>query len=238
MRLIAGVDPGLYTAVVLLDLKGRVVAKEVRRDWAEKEIIEYIISKGHPILFAVDVAHVPSSVEKLAARFNAPVFVPPRDLSKEEKAQLAPFLKDHHLRDAYAAAVKAYRRYANRFRSLERKLSGEALEEAKEAVVKGHLPAPAPKPQERKVRRERRAPQPQPQRSGEEERVEVLRRVVAHYQEKCAQLQERLREMEKKLRDVRRSLGRCRASRRAGSPRGRRGGEGPKGRRASRGRGP
>jgi len=209
MGLIVGLDPGLYTAVVLLDLSGRVVAHAVRRDWGEKEVVEFIMSHGRPLLFATDVAHVPSFVEKVAARFHAPIFVPKRDLSKAEKASLSPY-RDDHLRDAHAAALKAYRHYQNRFRSVERRApTKEEAERAKEAILQGRTAFSLSAEEEQDSKKERRESPPRKEVVGKrvkrperEERLEVLRRSVAYYRQKCEKLEQELAELRKRNREL------------------------------------
>jgi predicted RNase H-like nuclease (RuvC/YqgF family) len=55
----------------------------------------------------------------MAARLNSKVFSPKESLTKLEKRTIAKGIDDPHIRDAYAAAVKAYRRFQNRLRQIE-----------------------------------------------------------------------------------------------------------------------
>jgi len=53
----------------------------------------------------------------LAAIYNVALFSPVNDISEREKEKLSP-IKDRHLRDAHAAAVLCWRKYANKIRHI------------------------------------------------------------------------------------------------------------------------
>ncbi|MGB9719010.1 MAG: DUF460 domain-containing protein [Candidatus Anstonellales archaeon] len=131
-------DPGLYTAVVALDLKGNVVLKFVNRDVGEKEVVRIIRKTGIPSIIATDVSPPPHLVEKIAARFNAKLFSPPRSMMQQEKDEIAKEIQDSHLRDAYAATMKAYREYANRLRQIDKlNLDEEKKDRIKHMIIQG-----------------------------------------------------------------------------------------------------
>ena len=98
-----------------------------------------MVSKvGIPSLVASDVKPPPSFVQKIAARFNAKLFYPPRNLTQEEKREMGHFIEDHHIRDAYAAALKAYRNYENRLRQIEHMETVLDKDLLKHMVMQGH----------------------------------------------------------------------------------------------------
>jgi len=133
-----GIDPGLYTALVALDLRGNVVLRFVDRDVGEEKIVQVIRERGIPSIIATDVFPPPHLVEKIAARFNAKLFFPPRSLTQEEKDKIAKDVQDPHLRDAYAASVKAYREYANRLRQIDNlELNEEKKDKVKHLIIQG-----------------------------------------------------------------------------------------------------
>ncbi|HLD60113.1 MAG TPA: DUF460 domain-containing protein [Candidatus Bilamarchaeaceae archaeon] len=78
-----------------------------------------------------DVSPTPFFVRKVGARFNVKVFSPSKSLTLKEKRIIGKNIVDAHVRDAYAAAIKAYRHYANRLRQIEK-------EKLKHLVISGH----------------------------------------------------------------------------------------------------
>ena len=82
-------------------------------------LVKIISAVGIPAIIASDVHPSPRFVDKVAARFNVKVHSPGKNLTKLEKREIGAALFDQHIRDAYAAAVKAYRKYANRLRQIE-----------------------------------------------------------------------------------------------------------------------
>lgn len=143
--LIVGVDPGIVTGIAIMDLNGRVLHTEARRNLSRGESLRRIYQWGIPVIIATDVADAPDYVKKLAAMCGATLFKPERDLSIVEKnsiiEKLGYSVKTSHERDALAAAYKAYVEYKAKFEKLEKDfgaiLTGQQLEEAKALVAKG-----------------------------------------------------------------------------------------------------
>ena len=131
-RVIVGLDPGIYTALVILDLKGNVIFECVGKELGEREVVKTIAEIGKPIIVATDVRRVPKLVKKTAARFNAKVFKPSKDLPVKLKHKSK---EDPHLRDAYTAAIMAYKHYENTFRSIEK----EEKDEEKREIMKENI---------------------------------------------------------------------------------------------------
>ena len=114
-NLIVGIDPGITTAIAVLDLKGKLIQLYSSKDFSKNEIIKFIAELGNPIIFATDVFPPPKFVEKLASSFEAELFSPVQSLSISEKNELIGNYSevvekiepsDSHQRDALAAAIK------------------------------------------------------------------------------------------------------------------------------------
>ena len=75
-------------------------------------------------------------VQKIAARFHVKLFHPRKSLSQEQKRMIGREIVNPHIRDAYAAAVKAYRRYADRLRQIDR-MDVPNRDELKHLVITG-----------------------------------------------------------------------------------------------------
>ncbi len=155
--IIVGVDPGISTGLAAIDLRGRPVLALSRRGIDREEVVELIRRHGVPVMIATDVNPAPEFARKLAGMLRVPLYAPPVSLSVEEKrsifetyAQRYPELRrvsDSHVRDAFAAAVKAYRAYESKLRQIESHLARMNLdidvEKIKAAVIRGHSIAEA-----------------------------------------------------------------------------------------------
>ncbi len=91
---------------------------------------------GIPVLVAADTNPPSYFVQKVAARLNVKVFAPRESMTKLEKRQIGGSIADVHVMDSYAAAVKAYRRYANRLRQID-SMPVSGKEELKRMVIVG-----------------------------------------------------------------------------------------------------
>ncbi|MEM1695849.1 MAG: DUF460 domain-containing protein [Desulfurococcaceae archaeon] len=115
--LIVGIDPGTTIGVAALDLDGRPVLITSLRSPDREKLIELLMSKGKPVLLAVDTAKPPEYVKKISAMTNTQIYAPDRDLSTEEKQRMISeyisvfniVVPDVHAGDALAAALKAYK---------------------------------------------------------------------------------------------------------------------------------
>jgi len=131
---IVGVDPGTTTGIAVLDLEGNLVASTSRKEFARGQIIEYIIGQGTPLILATDVTPSPSTVKRLASNLGAELYVPDHDLSQQGLIQDFPVTsKDTHVKDALAAAFKAYQQHKD--------LLGKTRRKADEAGVTDELDA-------------------------------------------------------------------------------------------------
>lgn len=138
MYLIIGVDAGIKAAYAALDLNGRLVSAGCEKEVSHERMVEHIRRVGIPSLIACDVRKPPSFVSKIAARFNAPLSSPFKDLTAEEKRAIGQDIMDVHMRDAYVAAVKAYHRHANRLRQIESMSIPQDKDKLKHLVLQGH----------------------------------------------------------------------------------------------------
>lgn len=135
---IFGIDPGANSAVCALDLKGSLIACRHAKEGGRETVSSMINSIGVPSAIATDKSVAPDSVRKVAAGYNAALFVPARELTEKEKSSLASGkgFENNHLRDAYAAASMAYRHYANKLRQIDA-MGFEDPDEVKHRVING-----------------------------------------------------------------------------------------------------
>ncbi len=147
-KLIVGVDPGIVTGIAILDLNGNVLALHSAKNFGRRSALEFIYTYGVPVLIAVDTSKPPEYAKKLAAMANAVLYTPERDLTISEKSEIALKLtreqgisiKDPHVRDALAAAYKAYIVLKPKFERIEEEFRREynrLLEDAKALVIRG-----------------------------------------------------------------------------------------------------
>jgi uncharacterized protein len=140
MYIIAGIDPGKTCGIACLDLNGRLVITDHRLFGGSGWIVETLNRIGTPVIIASDKPTSSSAVKKINAFFNAKLFTPDREFKVEEKREAAKDngIKDPHERDAYVAAIAAYRSYANKFKQIEhlaKSNSAVDLEKVKAKVV-------------------------------------------------------------------------------------------------------
>ncbi len=107
-----GIDPGVNTAVAILDLNGDVVKLRSGRNFSFSNILEFVSGECSPLLIASDVCPAPRLLERVAAAFSARLYEPSENYSKWSKSKLVePFElseRHRHLKDALSAAVSAY----------------------------------------------------------------------------------------------------------------------------------
>ncbi len=120
MHIIVGIDTGKTMAFTCLSLDGKLVKTNHMASSGLEWIIDAIGNIGIPSIIACDREpnHI---IKKIGAAFNAQVFYPKKEISIEEKMEIAkPFgITNPHERDACAAAVKAYNAYANKLKQTE-----------------------------------------------------------------------------------------------------------------------
>lgn len=189
--LIVGIDPGTTMAIALLNLEGELVHLSSSRVTSVSEAIAEITVYGRPLIIASDKKEMPGTVEKIRRSFNAVPFLPKNDLSLSEKYELASGIHsaNDHERDAYAAALVAYRNIKNKFASLSKRMpSGVALDEVRARVIRGRsleqalsdlLPASAPEVSSDRIEREQDVGSRPPRPREQEETIQRLRSLVS-----------------------------------------------------------
>jgi len=138
----------------MLDLSGNLICSGVEKEANDERIVKIISSVGSPSVIASDTSPPSHFVQKVAARFQVKLFHPRRSLSKEQKRLMGRDIAnpqkrvwqselagnsdicDPHIRDAYAAAVKAYKRYVDRLRQIDR-MDVPNRDELKHMVITG-----------------------------------------------------------------------------------------------------
>ncbi|MCX8195085.1 MAG: DUF460 domain-containing protein [Candidatus Micrarchaeota archaeon] len=219
--LIAGIDPGNTYGIAILSLDGRKVALR-STEGGSSDAVKIIERSGTPSLIACDVSPPPESVQKIASYFSCRLFSPPREIREEEKKSIASSAgaRNNHERDAYCAAVFAYRSFQNKLRQIDalQELSQEEKERLKHLLLKGYrlkdafLVLGGPQPKGGEAGAQQVALKPQRQKSEEELRKRIaelarenanLRLHIERLEGERARLQEKIRLLEN---GVRRSL--------------------------------
>jgi hypothetical protein len=138
LYLIVGVDAGIKTGYAVLNLKGELLATGMEKEAGFDRIVQVIRGYGTPSVIATDVTPAPHFVQKVAARFAAPLFVPQKVILVAEKKKAGKGIADPHVRDAYTAARKAFHHYANRLKQIELlEESEEQKEKLKHLLIRG-----------------------------------------------------------------------------------------------------
>lgn len=139
--IVVGLDPGTTTGIAALNLRGELIDLVSAREMSSSDVIEWIASRGRPLIVATDVFPTPGAVEKVKRSFSATLYSPGMDVPAEEKIALAREFgyKNDHERDALAAASSAFKKYKNKFVQVDKKVPSEIdPDEVKALVVKGY----------------------------------------------------------------------------------------------------
>lgn len=134
--LIIGIDPGNTTAVAAVDLEGDTRLLNSRLEFPHHEIIEELIETGYPLVITADKEEIPSTVDKIASSVGAKRFTPEKDLSQERKRELGQG-KNSHEKDAYAAALHAYKQMRKQIRKINQRKKTE--DRNKLNIAKEHI---------------------------------------------------------------------------------------------------
>ena len=221
--IIVGVDPGIVTAVAAVDLRGNPVFVYSRKGLDRAEIIELIKRHGVPVLLATDVTPPPDTVKKLASSLGVPLYTPPTSLTIDEKHELVASYASHfglhrlnsHERDALAAAIRAYREYAAKFRQIEASASRYpaeiSVDNLKASVIRGATIAEAVEREIERMLTEvpptplRRVRHPTPRPHRHDDHAAELQRVVEELEAAKAKirvLEDRLRACAEEKREL------------------------------------
>ncbi len=117
-------------------MNGNLVASGCVKEAGDEELVRLITETGKPVIIASDTSPPSHFVQKIAARFSIRVFHPRESMTQQEKKSIGKGIVNPHIRDSYAAAIKAYRNYANRLRQIE-KMDVQNKEELKKMAVMG-----------------------------------------------------------------------------------------------------
>ena len=168
-------DPGVYTAYAALDLNGELIEAGCEKELSHEDLVRIISSLGKPSVIATDVSSAPAFVMKIASRFHVKLFVPQKSILVEEKKKLGKEIQNPHIRDAYAAAAKAYHHYENTLRKIEHSDSVLDKDLLKHMFLQGHKVADAEfiltKKEEKKIERQENKTSSSPQKQKRDERV-------------------------------------------------------------------
>lgn len=158
--IIAGIDPGSTVGIALLDLNGGKLGT-YSFSGGLSEAVRTIERHGTPSIIACDVTPVPDMVARAASYFSCRLYVPQRQIREDDKRKVASgaLTQNAHERDAYTAAVYAYRASANRLRQIDalEELTQEDKEKVKHLMLKGYklqdafASLKAPQPEEKKA---------------------------------------------------------------------------------------
>lgn len=135
--MIVGIDPGIKVGYAAIDLNGRLADAGCVKQKDAGKIAGIIAEAGTPLVVATDVNPAPELVKRIASIFHARVHVPSHSMTRESKMIIGRDIMNPHIRDAYAAAIKAYRKFKNRFKRIET-VYPERAEHYKELVLKGY----------------------------------------------------------------------------------------------------
>ena len=140
-HIIVGIDPGATFGIAAVGLDGRRAAlRSTLGGFSDAaRIIEAI---GTPSLVACDTNPAPEAALRLASYFSCRLFVPRQSVREEDKRLVArgAGTSNTHERDAYCAAVFAYRSHANKLRQIDA-LEGLELgekERVKHLLLRGY----------------------------------------------------------------------------------------------------
>ncbi len=170
---------------------------------SHEDLVRIISSLGKPSLVATDVSPTPAFVAKIASRFHVRLFAPETNIPVEEKKRIGKNIQNPHIRDAYAAAVKAYRQYDNTLRKIENSDTVLDKDLLKHLFLQGHKVSDAEfmlaKKQEKKIEGDTMHPAPSPKKEKRDQRVlfllrenENLRKALETERQECMRLKNRL----------------------------------------------
>ena len=119
-HIIVGIDPGATFGIASVGLDGRKLSLRSTMG-GFSDAARIIETLGTPSLVACDTNPAPEAALRLASYFSCRLFVPRESVREEDKRQVArgAGTSNTHERDAYCAAVFAYRAHANKLRQID-----------------------------------------------------------------------------------------------------------------------
>ncbi len=143
---IIGLDPGLTSAYVALDLNGKIIERFSKREMSSSEVIAKLVEVCYPLFIGTDKAKTPSFVDKCATKLGATVISPEQDLRWYEKRDLLEKVNTKswcaHQQDALAAALLAYGKVKLKIRKVRRYVKIKEIEnefEFMKKALKGNI---------------------------------------------------------------------------------------------------
>ena len=135
-HIIVGLDPGATFGIAAVGLDGKKVALRSTLG-GFSDAARIIETFGTPSLVACDTNPAPEAALRLASYFSCRLFVPRQSVREDDKRSVAhgAGTSNTHERDAYCAAVFAYRAHANKLRQID---ALEGLEHGEKERIK-HL---------------------------------------------------------------------------------------------------
>ncbi|MBI3413190.1 MAG: DUF460 domain-containing protein [Candidatus Aenigmarchaeota archaeon] len=141
--LIVGIDPGVTTAVVMLDLNGNIMDAKSRKFFSFNDIISCVSAQGDPVIVSSDVNPPPRLVQRVASAFGARLHYPSELITAVKKAGISKCLThkfNDHEKDAYVAATIAFEKFRKDFEKIDSMLKDDEkgyADKAKNLLVKG-----------------------------------------------------------------------------------------------------
>jgi predicted RNase H-like nuclease (RuvC/YqgF family) len=143
MYIIVGIDPGKTMGIACLDLSGGLVFAGHSANEGLSWAVSTLSSVGIPVIVAGDKQNPSRMVRRINAAVGARLFTPEKEESIAEKRAIGngARLSNQHERDAYVAAVSAFKRYSSKFRQAEhaaREMGISDIDGIKAKVVMKH----------------------------------------------------------------------------------------------------
>jgi len=136
-----GIDPGATFGIAAIGLDGRKLALRSTMG-GFSDAARIIETFGTPSLVACDTNPAPEAALRLASYFSCRLFVPRASVREEDKRQVAhgAGTSNTHERDAYCAAVFAYRAHANKLRQIDAlsELEPHERDRIKHLILRGY----------------------------------------------------------------------------------------------------
>ncbi|BFI73344.1 hypothetical protein YN1_3310 [Nanoarchaeota archaeon] len=124
--LIAGIDPGTNTALVVIDEEGNIIEKISGKNISNEDIIRYISNLNNVVLIATDKKEIPKSILEISSKLNLGIYSPKRDIDLKTKDKyytdnkLKNIFENNHEFDAYIAAIEALKKVKDLFEKAKR----------------------------------------------------------------------------------------------------------------------
>lgn|SRR3989338_2249246 len=129
--LVMGIDPGTTVGYAILDVEGKIVEINSKRELFLSSLINISLNHGKVLAVGTDKKNVPGFIENFSAKTGALKISPDHDLLVSEKKEMVEFeTKNHHEFDALASAVYAY----NSIKTLLRKIRVFAEKNSKKEI--------------------------------------------------------------------------------------------------------